>query len=113
MVVFSAGGVSFLIRDNHDVPVGVFSFTLRINILVILKDRVNGAPLIGVHRLKRYCFSCSLDLSCHALCQSLKIFLASFPVVFRIQLNAQVILALFIDNQAGKLLKGVQKVVRS
>ena len=78
------------------------------DILVILQRCMNDPSLIRVHRLQRYRTFRSLYLVSNVLCQCLKRLFPSLAVILGIELHADVILALLVDNQADQILERIQ-----
>ena len=69
---------------------------------------MNDPSLIRVHRLQRYGTFRSLYLVSNVLCQCLKRLFPSLAVILGIELHADVILALLVDNQADQILERIQ-----
>ena len=88
--------------------VRLFPFASRIYIGIFLKCGVNNLSFIRIHRLESYVLSGLSNLSRQPLRQLLQGFLSLGPVVFSVYYYLYILLAVFIYNQACKVLYGVK-----
>ena len=101
-------GLLRLIKSHDDPPVGIGTHRVSSHTRHILQRGMDNVPLVSVHRLQRH-IPPVLDCPGGLLPgQPLEALLPLEPVVLRVHMDPDPLLAALVDGVIGQLLDGVQ-----
>ena len=90
--------------------VRLITFAVGLNVLISLQSGMDDSSLIGIHRLQRYRTMRLLDLIGNISGQVVQSVGTACAIIFGIELHADVLITQLVDDKAGQVLKGIQRL---